>query len=247
MADTTPTQPFTVSDFERNPGEYYKAAYIWQLPVRVSHWVNAICITVLFFTGLYIADPVFSPEGPAWRHFVMGWMRKIHFAAGFVFAVSWATRAYWFFFGNNYARSGFPMFWRRAWWSDLWRQSWEYLKLERGPMHLGHNALAGLSYTFGVVLLGGFQIVSGLALFSQDAPTGPMNRIFGWVLPLLGGPFRVTSLHLLAAWFIATFVILHVYIVIYDSTTYRNGLVSAMITGRKFYQKDDVVQDTWLG
>jgi Ni,Fe-hydrogenase I cytochrome b subunit len=46
---------------------------------------------------------------------------------------------------------------------------------------------------------------------------------------------------------IATFVLLHVYIVIHDSTQYRNGLISAMITGRKFYQKDDVVQDTWLG
>jgi Ni,Fe-hydrogenase I cytochrome b subunit len=46
---------------------------------------------------------------------------------------------------------------------------------------------------------------------------------------------------------VATFVILHVYIVLYDSTQYRNGLISAMITGRKFYQKDDVVQDTWLG
>jgi hypothetical protein len=31
------------------------------------------------------------------------------------------------------------------------------------------------------------------------------------------------------------------------SAQYRNGLISAMITGRKFYQEDNVVQDTWLG
>ncbi len=78
----------------------------------------------------------------------------------------------------------------------LSHQTWEYLKLERGPIHLGHSALAGLSQTVGVVF---------------------------------------------------TFVILHAHIVIYDSTQYRNGLVSAMITGRKFYRKDDTVQDTWLG
>ncbi len=247
MAETTQTRPFTPADLERNPGEYFRAAYVWQLPVRLTHWTNAACIATLFFTGLYIANPTFSPEGPAWENFLMGWMRKIHFTAGFVFAVSWSWRAYWFFFGNNYARSGFPMVWRAAWWRDLWGQLWEYLKLKRGPVHLGHNALAGLSYSFGVVFLGAFQIVTGFALFSQDAPTGPMNRLFGWIFPLLGGPFGVTSLHLLAAWLVATFVILHVYIVIYDSTQYRNGLVSAMITGRKFYQKDDVVQDTWIG
>jgi Ni/Fe-hydrogenase 1 B-type cytochrome subunit len=247
MPATPQIRPFTTEDFARNPEVYFRSGYVWQVPVRVTHWVTAITISLLFVTGLYIANPVLSPEGEAWKNFVMGWMRKLHFAAGFVFAVSWCTRAYWFFFGNNYARSGFPMFWRSAWWRDLWRQLWEYLKLERGPIHLGHNALAGLSYTLGVVLLGAFQIVTGLALFSQDAPNGPMNRIFGWVLPLLGGPFRVTGLHLLAAWLVFAFVILHVYIVIYDSTQFRNGLISAMITGRKFYQKADKVQDTWLG
>ena len=247
MPATTPVRPFTAQDFAQNPGAYYRSGYVWQLPVRVTHWVSATCISVLFLTGLYIANPVFSPEGEAWRNFLMGWMRKIHFTAGFIFAVSWMARAYWFFFGNNYARSGFPMFWRVQWWKDLWRQLWEYLKLKRGPVQLGHNALAGLSYTVGVVFLGAFQIATGFALYSQDAPNGPMNRIFGFLLPLLGGPFSVTSFHLLAAWFIATFVILHVYIVLYDSTQYRNGLISAIIIGRKFYQKDDVVQDTWLG
>jgi Ni/Fe-hydrogenase 1 B-type cytochrome subunit len=247
MPATTPVRPFTAQDFAQNPGEYYRSGYVWQLPVRVTHWVSATCISVLFLTGLYIANPVFSPEGEAWRNFLMGWMRKIHFTAGFIFAVSWMARAYWFFFGNNYARSGFPMFWRAQWWRDLWRQLWEYLKLKRGPVHLGHNALAGLSYSVGVVFLGAFQIATGFALYSQDAPKGPMNRIFGFLLPLLGGPFSVTGLHLLAAWLIASFVILHVYIVLYDSTQYRNGLISAIITGRKFYQKDDVVQDTWLG
>jgi len=113
--------------------------------------------------------------------------------------------------------------------------------------HLGHNALAGLSYTVGVVLLGGFQILSGLALFAQDAPTGKLAEVTGWLIVLAGGPFRLLMLHHVAAWLIVTFVILHVYIVIYDSTAYRNGLVSAMITGRKFYQKGDVVQDTWIG
>jgi Ni/Fe-hydrogenase 1 B-type cytochrome subunit len=247
MAISPKVEPFSAADFERNPGAYFRAGYVWELPIRVIHWMNASAITALFLTGLFIWKPMLSPEGEAWKVFAMGWARKIHFAAGFVFAVGWVARAWWFFAGNNYARSGFPMFWRGAWWRDLWNQGWEYLKLRRGPIHLGHNALAGLSYTVGVVLLGGFQIVSGLALFAQDAPTGKMAEVTGWLLVLAGGPFRLLMLHHVVAWLIVTFVILHIYIVIYDSTAYRNGLVSAMITGRKFYQKDDVVQDTWIG
>src|SRR5512135_2374232 len=102
MPVTSRPRPFTQEDFARNPAEYYRAALVWQLPVRVTHWANAISITVLFLTGLYILDPAFSPEGEAWRNFLMGSVRKVHFTAGFVFAVSWCTRAYWFFFGNNY-------------------------------------------------------------------------------------------------------------------------------------------------
>jgi len=240
-------EPFSPADLEQHPEQYFRAAYVWQLPVRLTHWVNAASITVLFATGLFIWRPFVSTTGPAWQHFLMGRVRQVHFAAGFVFAVSYAVRAYWFFFGNNYARSGFPQVWRAEWWRDLLKQSLEYLKLERGPRHLGHNALAGFSYTLGVVGLGGFQIFTGCALFAQNNPGGRLDRLFGWVLPLLGGPFPAMMWHFLAAWGIATFVILHIYIVIYDSTTYRNGLVSAMITGRKFYQKDDPIQDTWLG
>jgi Ni/Fe-hydrogenase 1 B-type cytochrome subunit len=240
-------RPFDAADFQQHPEDYYRAAYVWQLPVRLTHWVNAASIAVLFLTGLFIWMPIAGSDGPAWRHFLMGRVRQAHFMAGFVFAVSWALRGYWFFAGNNYARSGFPRVWRAEWWRDLVRQGLEYLKLERGPRHLGHNALAGLSYTLGVVGLGAFQIVTGFALFAQHAPGGLLDRAFGWALPLLGGPFPAMMWHFLAAWGIATFVILHVYIVIYDSTSYRNGLVSAMITGRKFTQKGDVLQDTWIG
>src|SRR5579864_192318 len=57
--------------------------YVWEFPVRLTHWVNAIAIAALFITGLYIATPILMPGGEAANHFVMGRMRELHFAFGF--------------------------------------------------------------------------------------------------------------------------------------------------------------------
>ena len=37
--------------------------YVWEFPIRLTHWVNVIAIPVLFFTGLYIATPILTPSG----------------------------------------------------------------------------------------------------------------------------------------------------------------------------------------
>ena len=46
-------------------------------------------------------------------------VREIHFGAGMVFLFGFLLRVYWFYVGNNYARSGFPFVWRAEWWKDL--------------------------------------------------------------------------------------------------------------------------------
>jgi hypothetical protein len=43
-------------------------------------------------------------------------------------------------------------------------------------VHLGHNALAGLSYTIFVIGLGWLQILTGLALYSETNPGGFWDR-----------------------------------------------------------------------
>src|SRR5438270_1954092 len=120
--------------------------YVWEFPVRLTHWVNAIAIAVLFLTGLFIAAPSMTPAGEASNHFVMGRMRELHFIFGFALLIAIAIRVYWFFVGNNYARSGFPMFWKLSWYKAVIQQVIDYTHLERGNIHIGHNSLAGASY-----------------------------------------------------------------------------------------------------
>ncbi len=220
--------------------------YVWQWPVRIFHWLNAACICVLLITGLYIAFPVFSTSGEASNNSLMGNVRLVHFAAANTFFFIFVVRMYWFWFGNNYARSGFPFFWRKAWWYDLFRQAWDYLKLERGHVHLGHNALGGLTYTIFVVGLGWVQVLTGYAMYSESNPGGLADRLTGWVIPLLGGSFQNHMWHHLAAWGFLVFSILHIYIVFYDGQQFRNGLVSSMISGFKFFREDDIDNDKWL-
>lgn len=222
------------------PRRVFRRRYVWQWPIRIFHWVNAFTIAGLFATGLYIAHPLMTPEGEAWNHFVMAQVRRIHFLCAYVMFVNFLWRSYWFWMGNRYARSGFPYVWKPSWWADLFRQAWDYLRLERGHVHLGHNGLAGVAYTVFVIGLGWVQMLLGFALFSQSHPGGFWDVTAGWVIPLLGGPFQTTMWHHLFAWGFVFFTILHVYIVFYDGQQFKNGLVGSMISGEKFFQEGDV-------
>jgi Ni/Fe-hydrogenase 1 B-type cytochrome subunit len=237
---------FDPKDVAAHPELYFRRQYVWELPVRVTHWVNAACLTVLFLTGLYIAHPILAPSGEAYRHFVMGRVRQVHFVSAMIFTVSFLVRIYWFWMGNNYSRSGFPFVWRRVWWGDLFRQAADYLKLERGHVHLGHNSLGGLAYTLFVVMLGWAQIFTGFALYSETNPDGFFGHLFGWVIPLLGGSMLTRTWHHLFAWGFVVFAILHVYVILYDSTQYGNGLITSILSGYKFYQPGDLKDDKWI-
>ena len=56
--------------------------YVWELPVRLTHWVIFFSILILSATGYYIGHPFISVPGPAKDHFVMGTVRVIHLVCG---------------------------------------------------------------------------------------------------------------------------------------------------------------------
>ncbi len=207
---------------------------VWQWPIRVFHWAFAGSVAVLFVTGLYINDPWFTAGGGTGQY-LMAWVRWFHFAAAAVFCVAFAWRSIWFFLGNRHARSGFPRVWSRHWWRELWQQATGYLRFDFRDPHTGHNALAGLSYTIVPIFGGLVQILTGLALFASSEPGGFFDTAFGWVVPWFGGMFQTHMWHHLVSWFFAVFVILHLYIVLLDDRQYRNGLISSMISGYKFF------------
>src|SRR5271166_3763308 len=95
---------------EAVPGETVPAdfglarVYVWELPVRLAHWLIFFSIIVLSATGYYIGHPFISVPGAARDHFVMGTVRVVHLYAAIVFTLAVLVRIYWMFAGNGYAR-----------------------------------------------------------------------------------------------------------------------------------------------
>jgi hypothetical protein len=65
-------------------GVEYRRVYVWELPVRVYHWINAIALVALCVTGYLIGAPIrafYAAE--AYQQYWFGWVRFIHFTAAF--------------------------------------------------------------------------------------------------------------------------------------------------------------------
>ena len=63
-----------------------REVYVWELPVRIFHWVNATAIVALCVTGYIIGNPpAIQHATPPEANYWFGWVRFIHFAAAFVF------------------------------------------------------------------------------------------------------------------------------------------------------------------
>ena len=121
--------------------------YVWELPVRLTHWLLFFSILVLSATGYYIGHPFISVPGAATDHFVMGAARAVHMYAAIVFVLAMLVRFYWLFVGNSYARLTdlVPLSLGRL--RSFWKTLKYYSFISRNPdEYAGHNALAGSSY-----------------------------------------------------------------------------------------------------
>jgi Ni/Fe-hydrogenase 1 B-type cytochrome subunit len=206
--------------------------YVWELPVRITHWVNVLSILVLSLTGYYISNPFFGTSGAATDQYLMGTIRFIHFAVAFVFTACVLFRIYWAFVGNRYARwTQFAPVGRgrqRA----LGRMLRYYTFLRRQPpAEVGHNPLAGVTY-IGIYVLFALQIVTGFALYSLPASGGFWKFAFGWIILWFGAPY-VRLAHDLIMFLLIAFTIHHVYSAVLIDIEERSGLVSSIVTGYK--------------
>lgn len=215
--------------------------YVYETPVRVWHWVNALAIVVLVATGLLIAYPPPTMSGEASDHFLFGWIRFAHFAAGYVLAIGFLARIYWAIVGNHHARQLFRLpFWRGDWWYEVWFELRWYLFLEPNPKkYIGHNPLAQLAMFFFMTLGLTFMILTGFALYAEGQMSGWADFLFGWIIPLVGGSQNLHSIHHFGMWAIVIFTILHVYAAIREDIMSRQSMVSTMISGTRTFKDDD--------
>lgn len=218
------------------PAEERVRLYVWQVPVRVTHWVIVACIVILSVTGVYIADPFLIPAGGS----VMTAVRLIHIGTAIVFLVAGLVRTIWLLVGNRFARwSAFiPTSRNQA--TELFRQAGYYAFLRRDiPKVLGHNQLAATAY----VALFGLLFIETVTGFALDGIGGaqPAATIFGWLTDFLG-PQLIRLIHHLCMWFILAIAIFHIYSCVLVDHIEKNGLMSSIFSGYKFPTREEIVE-----
>lgn len=210
--------------------------YVWQIPVRVTHWLIAGAIVVLSLTGAYIADPFLLAPGGS----VMTTMREIHVVSAIVLLLAGLWRTIWLLRGNRFARwSAFiPTSWTQF--TELFRQAAFYAFIRREiPKVLGHNQLAASAYVVLVALLI-VEIVTGFVLYGVLG-VEPAATLFAWVREFVGLQ-AIRVIHHLAMWGVLAIALFHVYSCLLVDSIEKNGLLSSIFSGYKFPTREEVLE-----
>lgn len=214
--------------------------YVWEFPVRFTHWINALCIVIFSVTGFYIGHPFIHAISS--KQYIMGWMRLIHFIVGYTFLMSLIIRIYWAFMGNKYSsyRSWFPFSSRKF--SELIGMIKYYSFLSRKPPysvdHVHQHALAGFTY-FVMHLLYIFQVVSGFAMYSVNHRGVIWQILGGWLLGSMDLQ-TIRLYHHFVMYMIMGFVMVHIYFGWFTDSRERNAIMSSMFSGFKYASEEDL-------
>lgn len=227
----------------------FKRVFVWELPVRIFHWVNVLTVIVLTVTGFIIANPpAILSNAEATNLHSFGIVRFIHFAAAYIFFFNMLMRIYWSFVGNKFA--SWKAFWPFS--KKVWNNFWHVLKIDillmneevenLSSISIGHNSVATLSY-IGLFFIALVQIFTGFALYA-DMSAWWLPDLFSWVVPIFGGDFMIRTIHHISMWVFILFTIVHVYLVFYHDWLEGRGEVSSMVGGFKFVREKRIKKDS---
>jgi len=249
---------------ESSSDEDLKFYSVWDRTTRWFHWVNVVCIIGLIGVGVVILNnKVLGVSGDG-----KILLKTIHVYIGYVFILNLVWRFTWGFVGNKYARwkAVLPVG------KDYWRAVSRYVagvKAGEPPQYLGHNPVAKLMVAFLFLLLT-TQAVTGLVLAGTDLYLPPFgHEIAEWVtgsgeehdkiknlkpgskedvdseayaqMREFRKPFITT--HIYSFYAILVTIALHIAAVVLTEVREKNGLVSAMFTGKKVMSKKPVDLD----
>jgi Ni/Fe-hydrogenase 1 B-type cytochrome subunit len=223
------------------------AVYVYEAPLRIWHWVNALSIVVLCVTGYLIGSPLPAVVGEASEHYLMGYIRFTHFSAGYILAVGFMFRIYWAFVGNSHAHQLLlPPIWRPQFWEGVVHELKWYAFVAKEPRkYIGHNPLAMLAMHLMLVWGTIFMIFTGFALYGEGAQADSWaNNLFSsWLIPAFGQSQDVHTWHHLGMWLIVCFMIIHIYAAIREDIMSRQSMVSTMISGWRMFKDKGHAED----
>ena len=177
---------------------------IWDVPVRISHWLLVILIPWSWY-AVEVNDDL-----------------DTHMLLGYCIVTLLLFRIAWGFIGTRYAR-----------FSSLWFRLRDYLSAARSLFSrqtgndAGHNPLGSLSVVVMLLLLT-LQAVTGLFSNDEEYYFGPLSdNVSSHTASVL------TRIHHVNFNILFGFILLHILAVVFYLIYKRQNLILPMITGRK--------------
>lgn len=224
----------------KRPAPGHVRLYVWEWPVRCSHWLLVFTIISLSITGFYMHAPYVAARGRT--TYVMGTMRFVHIVSGFIFLCALIIRGVWFFIGNRWSRWDQFVPTTRKRWNQLIAVGKYYAFLAWSPIRfIGHNPMAGAAYT-AVYAMVFTEVVTGMVLFSQTVHSSTLTFLVGWIPTLIDIQW-LREIHFLVMFGFWMFFIHHIYTAILVSVEEENGLMDSIFSGYKFIPKAELLEE----
>lgn len=226
---------------------------VWDRTVRIFHWINVLCVLALIAVGVAILNSKalgVTDDGKLL-------LKTVHVYIGYVFAANLTWRIVWGFIGNRYSRwkSILPF---NAEHRAQFAAMKEGAKIGKPVGFLGHSPIARLMVGLLFVVMSA-QAITGLVLAGTDVYMLPFGNIVKESIAIdattvdiikpyskegiddaaykdmrdVRKPF--ITVHYYAFWVLLAAILLHLLGVVVSELRERNGLVSAMFTGKKVF------------
>jgi len=230
----------------------------WDLPTRLFHWINFLCVITLSFLGLIMLNK--GAIGITGSEANIG-LKTLHVLVGYVFAVNLVVRIIWGFIGGGHSR-----------WSSLlpgskFKQEVMVYKASIKSAHpqtfIGHNPLGRLSVLVMFLLLT-IMLVTGMVRAGTDIYYPPLGSLFAsqvaadGVSPSAIKPYDDSGtdagklaelkafkepfgeVHVYTAYVLWLMVLIHLVAVIRADNGGEGTLISAMFSGKKHLPREPV-------
>jgi Ni/Fe-hydrogenase 1 B-type cytochrome subunit len=233
VADVAPTRAPAFDEIVR--------VYVWEIPVRIAHWLIVCSIAVLSVTGLYMGHPFTASTGAATQSFFMGWVKIIHGYTAYVFITALVMRLVWMFTGNNYAHWDKFVLTNRTRARGFMPTVWFYLFLrDKPPGYVGHNPVAAAAYTlvYGLCLI---EVATGLVMRGASAGPSSLIHVFGPWAWVFGGLATARWIHHIIMWLLLGFMLHHVYSATLMTIVEKNGTMDSIFSGYKWVPRREVL------
>jgi Ni/Fe-hydrogenase 1 B-type cytochrome subunit len=226
---------------------------VWDRTVRIFHWINVLCVLGLIAIGVAILNSKalgVTDDGKLL-------LKTVHVYIGYVFAANLTWRIVWGFIGNRYSRWKSILPFNAEHRAQLTAMK-EGAKTGKLVGFLGHSPIARLMVGLLFVLMSA-QAITGLVLAGTDVYMLPFGNIVKESIAIdpttvdvikpyskegiddaaykdmrdVRKPF--ITVHYYAFWVLLAAILLHLLGVVVSELRERNGLVSAMFTGKKVF------------